>query len=55
MSTQFFTTIPQQIDILNSRGLNFRSVDVAEQELQRHGYYNIINGYKDNYVVKVKC
>lgn len=52
MGTQIFTTIPQQIDILKSRGLKFRSEDVAAQELQRHGYYNIINGYKDNYVIK---
>lgn len=52
MSTQIFTTIPQQISILKSRGLKFHSESDAEVELQRHGYYNIINGYKDNYVIK---
>lgn len=52
MSTQIFTTIPQQINILKSRGLKFRSEAAAASELQRHGYYNIINGYKDNYVIK---
>ena len=36
MSTQIFTTIPQQIDILKSRGLKFRSENAAAQELQRH-------------------
>ena len=52
MSTQIFTTISQQIDILKQRGLKFRSEVAAAQELQKHGYYNIINGYKDNYVIK---
>lgn len=52
MGTQIFTTTQQQISILKSRGLKFESESTAESELQRHGYYNIINGYKDNYVVK---
>lgn len=52
MSTQIFTTIPEQIELLKSRGLDFRSIEHAADELRRHGYYNIINGYKDNYVSK---
>lgn len=45
-----FTTIDEQIRILKSRNLTFVSEETAAKVLQRFGYYNIINGYKDPYV-----
>lgn len=47
-----FTTIDEQISILKARHLDFRSEDQARNLLSMYGYYNIINGYKDNYVNK---
>ncbi len=52
MKDQSFTSIEQQIKLLKSRGLKFRSEQAAAALLIKYGYYNIINGYKDNYVIK---
>lgn len=49
---QEFTTISQQIELLKSRNLTFKSEESAKQILEVYGYYNIINGYKDFYVEK---
>ena len=49
---QEFTTIEQQIELLKSRNLIFKSEDTAKTILETYGYYNIINGYKDYYVEK---
>ena len=48
-----FTTIDQQIQLLEDRKLIFRSKEYAKQILSMYGYYNVINGYKDNYVISV--
>lgn len=45
-----FTTIDDQICILKRRNLTFVSEETATKALQRFGYYNIMNGYKDPYV-----
>ncbi len=49
---QEFTTIDQQIEILKSRNLSFRSEERAKEILGIYGYYEIINGYKEFYVEK---
>lgn len=46
-----FMRVDDQIDLLKNRGLLFRSEENAFKTLSTYGYYNIINGYKDNYVV----
>ena len=46
-----FTTFEEQIDILKNRGLIFLNEEAALVSLRRFGYYNIINGYKDNFIV----
>ena len=43
-----FKTIDQQISILQSRNLLFHNKETAAKNLERYGYYEIINGYKDN-------
>lgn len=48
-----FTTFEKQIEILKSRNLKFVNEEAAMKALQRFGYYNIINGYKDPYVEKI--
>lgn len=52
MKKHEFTTVEQQIEILRDRGLIFNSMEDAIFRLRKYGYYNIINGYKDNYIVK---
>lgn len=52
MKDQSFTSIEQQIFLLKQRGLSFRSESSAASILTKYGYYNVINGYKDNYVLK---
>lgn len=49
---QEFTTINQQIDLLKSRILIFKSEKNAKIILESYGYYEIINGYKNFYVEK---
>lgn len=45
-----FKTIKQQIEILKDRNLLFHDEEAATKILQRYGYYEIINGYKDNFM-----
>lgn len=42
-----FTNIEEQIDILLRRNLSFENIEYAKGKLLQHGYYEIINGYKD--------
>lgn len=46
-----FKTTEQQIAILESRHLLFHDKEIASKNLERYGYYEIINGYKDNFMV----
>lgn len=45
-----FTTYEQQIELLKSRGLNIQDENLAKQCLEKFGYFNIINGYKDAFL-----
>jgi abortive infection bacteriophage resistance protein len=47
-----FKTYDEQISLLQSRGLVIRSVDTAKNQLKQYGYYNLINGYKDQFLNK---
>ncbi len=53
--TQEFTSIDEQISILQSRNLCFESIEDAKKLLDYYGYYNIINGYKEPYIIKETC
>lgn len=44
---KIFKTIEEQVQILESRNLLFLDRNAASQSLQKFGYYEIINGYKD--------
>ncbi|TCD54419.1 Abi family protein [Alloscardovia theropitheci] len=46
-----FTTTEQQIQILKRRNIKFSNEGIAKRRLQREGYYSIINGYKDPFLV----
>lgn len=46
------TTIPEQIEILTSRGLSVD--DHAERILLQYGYYNLVNGYKTPFLDQAK-
>ncbi|MCP9317507.1 Abi family protein [Lactobacillus helveticus] len=46
-----FKTTEQQIAILESRHLLFYDKETAAKNLERYGYYEIINGYKDNFMI----
>ncbi len=46
-----FKTIEQQIAILKERHLLFHDEETARKNLKRYGYYEIINGYKDNFMI----
>lgn len=46
-----FKTIEEQISLLKSRNLIFENEDTAKSMLFRYGYYEIINGYKDKFLV----
>lgn len=50
--TQDFISIDEQISLLQSRNLSFQSVEDAKILLEYYGYYNIINGYKEPYIIK---
>ncbi|MBC9720845.1 Abi family protein [Leuconostoc suionicum] len=50
MTDKPFKTISQQIEILKSRNLKFLDEVTAAQHLAAHGYYEIINGYKDTFL-----
>lgn len=47
-----FKTIDEQITILKSRNLIFLNEETAKNALSRYGYYEIINGYKDHFLVE---
>lgn len=44
-----YTTIQQQIESLQCKGLLFDNKERAKIVLERYGYYNIINSYKEPY------
>lgn len=47
-----YTTTEQQIQKLKSQLLTFENENFAKQILQTYGYYNIINGYRDPYIIR---
>ncbi len=47
-----FCTINQQINVLKSRGMKFKSVKFAKDVLNNVNYYNIINAFKDLFVIE---
>lgn len=47
-----YTTTEQQIQKLKSQLLSFENEKIAAQILQTYGYYNIINGYRDPYIIR---
>ena len=49
---QIFTTIDEQINILKKRGLIINNEEFAKSALLTYGYYDLINGYKEPYVIK---
>lgn len=44
-----YTTIQQQIESLKGKGLLFANEERAKEKLERYGYYNIVNSYKEPY------
>ena len=46
-----YTTIQQQIDLLKEKELIFENEENAKLVLERYGYYNIINSYKEPYQI----
>lgn len=44
-----YTTIEQQITALKEKGLSIENDEMAARVLQRYGYYNVINSYKEPY------
>lgn len=52
MEDKPFKTVGQQIDLLNEqRNLNIQNMEAAKNALKRYGYYEIINGYKEPFLV----
>ncbi|WP_206424107.1 hypothetical protein [Vaginisenegalia massiliensis] len=49
--TKPFKTIDEQIEILTSRKLIIKNEDAAKESLMRFGYYEIINGYKNPFLL----
>lgn len=47
-----YTTTEQQIKKLKSQLLSFENEKAASNILQTYGYYNIINGYRDPYIIR---
>lgn len=47
-----FRTIDEQIRLLKKRHLIFLNEEVAQIALSRYGYYEIINGYKDHFLIE---
>ncbi|MQS52844.1 Abi family protein [Companilactobacillus mishanensis] len=45
-----FLKIEHQIDLLKHRGLIIDDVEYCESKLKLYGYYEIINGYKQNFL-----
>lgn len=46
-----FKTIDEQMDLLESRNLVFENKDTVRASLSRYGYYEIINGYKNKFLI----
>lgn len=47
-----FLTVDQQIKKLEARGLQIHNVEKAKMQLLRTSYYDLINGYKDMFLLK---
>lgn len=47
-----FKTYDEQIDILKSRNLEIKDKSKAKDILSQINYYNLINGYKDPFLIK---
>lgn len=47
-----YTTISEQIELLESRGLIIDNKQLALNALRNFGYYNIINSYKEPYIIQ---
>lgn len=47
-----FRTIDEQIQLLKKRNLIFLNEETAKNALSRYGYYEIINGYKDHFLIE---
>ena len=50
---QDFLTIDQQIELLKERKLIINDEKLAKYILMTYDYYEVINGYKKNYVIKL--
>lgn len=51
MTAKIFSTYDKQLDVLKSRGLIINDDDKVKEILKNENYYNIINGYKDLFLV----
>lgn len=49
-----FTTYEQQIELLENRGLIIDNKESATSFLEKEGYFNVINGYKDDFLANRK-
>ena len=49
-----FITIKEQINILKSKGIIINNEKKSYKILLNNNYYNIINGYKDIFLIKNK-
>lgn len=52
-NTYAYTTVEQQIEKLKSQNLSFVDEEFAKDMLRIYGYYNIINGYRDPYIIRL--
>lgn len=46
-----FKTYEEQVEIIKNRGLIVEDEKFAKEQLALYNYYNIINGYKDLFVI----
>lgn len=46
-----YLTLDQQIEKLKSQKLEFLNENFAREVLQIYGYFNIINGYREPYIL----
>jgi len=53
MTLKKFSTYDKQLEILKSRGLIINDYDKAKIILKNENYYNIINGYKDLFLIPI--
>lgn len=49
---KIFLTYNEQIALLTERGLNIADVDKARHYLEYFGYFDLVNGYKDLFLMK---